>query len=62
MPKRRCVFTESLKAEYPFLREDQQVAKMLCSISESQFSVEHGGHFDILQLTKKRKQVIAELQ
>jgi hypothetical protein len=59
MPKRRCVFTESLEAEYPFLKEDQQVGKVLCSICKSLFSTEHGGRFDILQYIKKRKHAIA---
>jgi hypothetical protein len=55
MPKRQCVFTESLEAEYPFLKEDQQVGKVLCSICKSQFSTEHGGCSDILQHIKNRK-------
>jgi hypothetical protein len=59
MPKRRCVFTESLEAEYPFLKEDQQVGKVLFSICKSQFSIEHGGRSDILQSIKKRKHAIA---
>jgi hypothetical protein len=59
MPKRRCVFTESLEAEYPFLKEDQQVAKVLCSICKSQFSIEHGGRSDILQHIKRRKHATA---
>jgi hypothetical protein len=59
MPKRRCVFTESLKAEYLFLKEDQQVGKVLCCICKSQFSIQHGGHSDILQHIKKRKHAIA---
>jgi hypothetical protein len=59
MPKRRCVFAESLEAEYTFLKEGQQVGKVLCSICKSQFSTEHGGHSDILQYIKKRKHAIA---
>jgi hypothetical protein len=59
MAKRRCVFTESLGAEYPFLKEDQQVGKVLCSIFKSQFSIEHGGRSDILQHIRKRKHAIA---
>jgi hypothetical protein len=57
--KRRCVFAEGLEIEYSFLKEDQQVGKVLCSISKSQFSIEHGGHSDILQHIKKRKHTIA---
>jgi hypothetical protein len=58
MPKRRYVFTESLEAEYLFLK-DQQVRRVLSSIRKSQFSTEHGGHSHILQHTKKRKHAIA---
>jgi hypothetical protein len=54
MPK-RCVFTESLEAEYPFLKEDQQVEKVLCSIYKSQFSIGHGGRSDTLTHIKERK-------
>jgi hypothetical protein len=49
MPKRRCGFTDSLEAEYWFLKEKQEVGKVLCSICKSQFSIEHGGRSDILQ-------------
>jgi hypothetical protein len=59
MLKRWCVFTENLEAQYPFLKEDQQVGKVLCSICKSQFSIQHGGHSDILQHTKKRKHATA---
>jgi hypothetical protein len=59
MPKRRCVFTESFEADYPFLKEDQQVGKMMCSVCKSQFSIEHGGRSDVLQHIKKRKHAIA---
>jgi hypothetical protein len=59
MPKRRRVFTESLATEYPFLKEDQQVGKVLRSICKSQFSIDHGGHTNILQHIKKRKHAIA---
>jgi hypothetical protein len=59
MPKRRCVVTESLEAEYPFLKEDQQVGKVLCSICKSQFSIKRGRRSDILQHIKKRKHAVA---
>jgi hypothetical protein len=59
MPKRRRVFTESLEAQYPFLKEDQQVGKVLCSICKSEFSIEHGSRSDILQHIKKRKHATA---
>jgi hypothetical protein len=57
--KKRCVFTESLEAEYPFLKEDQQVGKVLSCICKSHFSMEHGGCSDLLQHIKKRKHAIA---
>jgi hypothetical protein len=53
MPKRVCVFTTSLEAEYPFLKEEQEVGKVLCSICKAQFSIEHRGHSGILQHIKK---------
>jgi hypothetical protein len=59
MSKRRCVFTESLKAEYPFLRQDQHVGKVLCSICKSQFSIQHVGRSNVLQHIKKRKYEIS---
>jgi hypothetical protein len=37
MPKGKRVFTESLQAEYPFLKEDQHVGKVLCSIANHSF-------------------------
>jgi hypothetical protein len=46
-------------AEYPFLKEDQQVGNVLCSICKSQFSIEHGGHSTILQHIKVTKHAIA---
>jgi hypothetical protein len=59
MPKRRCVFAESLEAKYPFLKEDQQMEKVLYSICKSNFSIEHGGCSNILQYIKKRKHAVA---
>jgi hypothetical protein len=59
MPKRRHAFTENLEAEYPFLKEDQQVVKVLCSICKSQFSIQHGGRSNIQQHIKKRKHATA---
>jgi hypothetical protein len=53
MPKRKCVFTENPKAEYPFINEDQHAGKVFCTICKSLFSIEHGGRSDILQYKKK---------
>jgi hypothetical protein len=58
MPKRRCIFIKSSEDKYPFLKEDQQVEKVLCSICKSQFSTEHGGCSDTLQHITKRKHII----
>jgi hypothetical protein len=58
MPRRR-VFTENLEAEYPFLKEDQQVGKVLCSICKSQVLIERGDCSDMLKHIKKRKHAIA---
>jgi hypothetical protein len=55
MPKRKCVFTENLKAEYPFINEDQHAGKVFCTICKSLFSIEHGGRSDILQHNKEKK-------
>jgi hypothetical protein len=59
MPKRRCVFTETLEAEYPFLKEDHQVGEVLCSICKLVFSIQHGVRSYILQRIKKRRHAIA---
>jgi hypothetical protein len=56
---RRHVYTESLEAEYLFLKDVQQVAKVLCTICKSQFSVHHGGCSNILQHIKKGNHAIA---
>jgi hypothetical protein len=37
MPKRWRVFTESLEAEYPFLKEDQQVGKCCAPFANHSF-------------------------
>jgi hypothetical protein len=59
MPKRRRVFTESLEAQCPFLKEDQQVGKVLFFICKSQFSIQHGGRSAIQQHMKKRKHAVS---
>jgi hypothetical protein len=55
IPKRKCVFNENLKAEYPFINEDQHAGKVFCYFCKSPFSIEHGGRSDILQHIKKKK-------
>jgi hypothetical protein len=58
MPK-SCAVTESLEPEYPFLKENQQVGRVLCSICKSQFSIQHEDHSDIPQYIKVKKHVTA---
>jgi hypothetical protein len=57
--EKKVRFTESLEAQYPFLKEDQQVGKVLCSICKSQFPTEHGGCSGVLQHKEKRKHAAA---
>jgi hypothetical protein len=52
MPKWKCVFTENLKTEYPFINENQHAGKVFCTICKSLFSIEHWGRSDILQHKK----------
>jgi hypothetical protein len=56
MPKRRCVFTQSLKNEFYFLRDAEEIKKVFCSVCKSVFSIENGGRTDIKQhITKAKK-------
>jgi hypothetical protein len=56
--RKEGVFLVSLEAENSFLREDQQWEKC-CTPFADQFLIQHGGHSDIPQHIKKRKQEIA---
>jgi hypothetical protein len=56
--KKVCFYWE-FTAEYPFLNDNQQVGKALCSICNSQLSIGHGGFSDMPQHIKKRKHRIA---
>jgi nitrite reductase/ring-hydroxylating ferredoxin subunit len=56
--KNVCFYWE-FRSRVSFLKEDQQMGKVLCSIWKSQFSIEHGGRADILHHIKKRKHAIA---
>jgi hypothetical protein len=42
MPKRKCVFTANLKAEYTFINKDQHAGKVFCTICKSLFSIRAG--------------------
>jgi hypothetical protein len=57
MPK-ICDFADRLEANNQFLKENQQVGKLQCSICISQFSKKHGGRSDILQHIKTIKDAI----
>jgi hypothetical protein len=47
-PKRKCLFSDLLKREYPFLISDETDAnKMRCALCKSVFSISHGGRNDI---------------
>lgn len=60
MPKRRCVFTPSLKNEFSFLRDAEEIGKVFCSVCKSVFSIENGGRADIKQqITKAKKHLRA---
>jgi hypothetical protein len=54
-------FTENLRTEYPFLKEDQQGGKELCTIWKSLFSAGYGSHSDVQQHRKKKKKSISLL-
>jgi hypothetical protein len=43
--------------QYSFLKDDQQAGKVLCSICNSPFSVQHGDHSDILQDYQEKKTI-----
>jgi hypothetical protein len=51
--KIKCVFTESLKAEYPFLKEDQQMGNVFCTICKSLNFIEHRGLLIVCHNQKK---------
>jgi hypothetical protein len=47
-PKRKCLFLDILKREYPFLISDEtDVNKVRCILCKSIFSISHGGRNDI---------------
>jgi hypothetical protein len=58
MPIRKFVFTENLKAEYPFINEYQHAVNVFSAICKSLFSIAHGGWSDILQHKKKNQEVL----
>jgi hypothetical protein len=47
-PKRKCLFSDVLKHQYPFLISDEtDVNKVRCILCKSIFSTSHGGRNDI---------------
>jgi hypothetical protein len=46
-PKRKCLFSDFLKREYPFLISDEtDVNKVRCTLCKSIFSISHGSRND----------------
>lgn len=60
MPKRRCVFTQSLKNEFSFLRDAEEIGKVFCSVCKSVFSIENGGRADIKQHITTAKNIYVQ--
>ena len=46
MPKRKCKFTEELKHEFPYLKNNGNSIS-LCNRCGSVFSISHGGRADV---------------
>ena len=55
MPKRKCVFSDSLKSDFPFIRETSFNDKVECTICHSVISIAHGGRSDIKDHINKKK-------
>lgn len=55
MPKRKCNFSDSLKTDFPFIRESEINDKVECTICKSTFSIKHGGRSDIKDHMEKKK-------
>ncbi|KAJ8874172.1 hypothetical protein PR048_025014 [Dryococelus australis] len=53
--KRKWVFTNSLKQWFPFLKKDDTIKKVACTLRRLVLSVEHGERSDITQHVKKKK-------
>jgi hypothetical protein len=62
MPKLKCNFTEDLKVEFPFLKEESGGGrrKVFCTFCRSSFSIEYGGQSEVLQHTKVKKHKLIE--
>lgn len=64
MPKRKCVLTEKLRTEYPFIVPcncDGKVnEKVKCTQCNAIFSIQHGGRSDITQHIATKRHKLAE--
>jgi hypothetical protein len=61
-PKRKCLFSDVFKREYPFLISDEtDVNKVRCTLCNSVFSISHGGRNDTEKHihTNKHKESLA---
>ncbi|BFZ18203.1 hypothetical protein BsWGS_21242 [Bradybaena similaris] len=56
MPKRKCTFNNSLKDQFPFIKDSSfDSTKVECTICRAEFSVAHGGRSDIVNHVKTKK-------
>uniref|UniRef100_A0A2S2N9H4 HAT C-terminal dimerisation domain-containing protein n=1 Tax=Schizaphis graminum TaxID=13262 RepID=A0A2S2N9H4_SCHGA len=58
MPKRKCVFNESLQNEFKFITKCQKIGqedKVECTVCGGIFSIDHGGKSDINQHIKTNR-------
>jgi hypothetical protein len=53
MPKRRCVFTKSSEAEYPFFKGRSTSGKSAVLHLQITFSIQHGGHLIYSDISRK---------
>jgi hypothetical protein len=63
-PKRKCLFSDVLKREYPFIISDEtDLNKVRCTLCKSVFSISHGGRNDIeknIRVNKHKESLAAE--
>jgi hypothetical protein len=58
MPERKCVFSDSLKEQFPFIKESSvggECSKVECSLCRAVFSVSHGRKADIVDHVSTKK-------
>lgn len=59
--KRKCVFNESLKSMYPFIRKTTSESDVRCEKCKSDFSIAHGGGSDIIKHLKTKRHKAADI-